>query len=417
MRVALLARAVFPLHGFGGLERHVYDLARALADRDVAVTLITPPPANKEDEAGAASSIHPAVTVNFVPYHTFPLAGRRGTTVLDRSTAYPLWGLRAGRRALELVEAGRVDVVHGFGASVLGYARARARAAAPLVMNPQGLEEFGATDPARAPLKVAAYLPLRRAVLRCARAADAVIATDRALEPVVLRHLGIPREKMRTIPNALDLKHLDAFASPALVGNLRWRHGLAGERVLLSVGRLEASKGFHVLLRALAALRDHGSLEGRPWRWIALGEGPYRPMLEMLAAELGLEGHVHFLGRVDDEEMHAWHDLSTLFVHPTLYEGSSLVTLEAMAHRRAVVASAAGGIPDKVRPGENGWLVAPGDASALAAAISGALSDPARLAHYGLAGRAIVEREFSWTSAGDATVALYRELLDNLARR
>src|SRR5205085_9497136 len=102
-------------------------------------------------------------------------------------------------------------------------------------------------------------------------------------------------------------------------------------------------------------------------------------------------------GRVTDEEMHAWHELSTLFLHPTLYEGSSLVTLEAMAHRRAVVASAAGGIPDKVRPGENGWLVPAGDPSSLAAALSGALSDPARLAHYVLAGRRIVEREFSWT--------------------
>jgi glycosyltransferase involved in cell wall biosynthesis len=109
--------------------------------------------------------------------------------------------------------------------------------------------------------------------------------------------------------------------------------------------------------------------------------------------------------------MNAWHELSTLFVHPTLYEGSSLVTLEAMAHRRAVVASAAGGIPDKVRPGQNGWLVPPGDPSALASAISGAVSDQARLARYGAAGRAIVEREFSWTSAGDATVALYRRLL------
>jgi glycosyltransferase involved in cell wall biosynthesis len=64
-----------------------------------------------------------------------------------------------------------------------------------------------------------------------------------------------------------------------------------------------------------------------------------------------------------------------------------------------------------VRPGENGWLVAPGDASALAAAISGAVSDPVRLARYGLAGRAIVEGEFSWGAAGDATVALYRRLL------
>ena len=418
MKVVVVARSVFPLHGYGGLERHVYDLARALAERDLQVTLVTRPPT--DDRPWDPSLIHPAIQAEFVPYHTFPLAGRRGTTVLDRSTAYPIFGLRAGRRALDLVTSG-ADIVHGLGASVLGYARLRGYAAsgsrpgvasAPLVFNPQGLEEFGATDPSRAKLKRAAYLPLRRAVLACAAAADAVIATDKALEPVVLGHLKIPRRKMHTIPNALDLRTLDALSNPATIGELRWKHDLAlGERILLSVGRLEANKGFHVLLRALAAVRDHGGLEGSSWRWVLLGDGPYRRTLEMLASELGLDDRVRLLGRVDDEELHAWHELSTLFVHPTLYEGSSLVTLEAMAHRRAVVASAAGGIPDKVRPGENGWLVAPGDPSALAAAISGALSDPARLARFGAAGREIVEREFSWTVIGDRTVALYRDLL------
>lgn len=428
MKVALVARSVFPIHGFGGLERHVYDLARALVERDVEVTLVTQPPT--EGREWTAESIHPAVRAEFVPYHTFPLAGRRGTTVIDRSTAYPLFGLRAGRRALELVRERRADIVHGFGASVLGYARARLRtrrsgarasadqaaaggaATAPLVMNPQGLEEFGASDPSRARLKRAAYLPLRRAVLACAAAADAVIATDRALEPIVLQHLEIPRERMRMIPNALDLRGLDAQTDRVAIAELASRHELAmGERVLLSVGRLEASKGFHVLLRALAAVRDHGALDGLSWRSVILGDGPYRPMLEALAEELGLDDRVTFLGRVTDADMHAWHELATLFVHPTLYEGSSLVTLEAMAHRRAVVASAAGGIPDKVWPGVNGWLVAPGDASGLAAAISGAVSDPPRLARYGLAGREIVERQFSWSTAGDLTVALYRELL------
>jgi glycogen synthase len=419
MKVALVTRSVFPLHGYGGLERHVYDLARALVQREIDVTLITQPPAAGQE--WSPDSIDPALRVEFVPYNTFPGAGRRGTTVLDRSTAYPLFGLRAGRRALDLVKHGKADIVHGLGASVFGYARARTRlrrtassagATAPLVLNPQGLEEFGATDPERAPLKRAAYLPLRRVVLMCADAADAVIATDRSLEPVVLRHLGIPRQKMRTIPNALDLHVVDALTDLALVGDLRLRHKLGlGERILLSAGRLEASKGFHVLLRALAAVRDHGALDGRPWRWVALGDGPYRPMLEMLAEELGLQQRVHFLGRVSDQEMHAWYELSTVFLHPTLYEGSSLVTLEAMAHRRAVIASAAGGIPDKVRPRQNGWLVPPGDASGLAAAISGAVGDPARLAHYGLAGRRIVEQEFSWAAAGDQTVALYRELL------
>jgi glycosyltransferase involved in cell wall biosynthesis len=208
------------------------------------------------------------------------------------------------------------------------------------------------------------------------------------------------------------LRVLDAAADAAVVAQLRGRHDvLPDERILLSVGRLEESKGFHVLARALAAVREHGGFDDRPWRWVVLGDGPYRPVLAALVAELRLERHVRFPGRVGDAEMHGWHELSTLFVHPTLYEGSSLVTLEAMAHHRAVVASAAGGIPDKVRPGENGWLVEPGDASALAAAISGAVSDPARLARYGAAGRAIVEREFSWSAAGDATVALYRRLL------
>lgn len=412
MKVALVARSVFPLHGFGGLERHVYDLARALVARDVEVTLITRPPSPGHE--WSPSSIDPAIHAEFVPYHTFPGAGRRGTTVLDRSTAYPLFGLRAGRRALDLVRQGQADIVHGLGASVLGYARARARGEgpAPLVLNPQGLEEFGATDPARAPFKRAAYLPLRRAVLACAAAADAVIATDRSLEPVVLGHLGIPRERMRTIPNALDLQTLAGFADQDSIDGARRTHEIdSGELILLSVGRLEANKGFHVLLRALAAVRDHGALDGRAWRWVMLGEGPYRPALDRLVEELGLQKHVLFAGRVSDQEMYAWHELSTLFVHPTLYEGSSLVTLEAMAHGRAVVASAAGGIPDKVRPGENGWLVAPGDASALAAAISGAVSDSDRLTRYGIAARAIVEREFSWSAAGDATVALYNELL------
>jgi len=120
---------------------------------------------------------------------------------------------------------------------------------------------------------------------------------------------------------------------------------------------------------------------------------------------------VHLPGRVSDSELHAWYEAADLFVHPTLYEGSSLVTLEAMAHRCAVVATTAGGLPDKVQPGVSGWLVPPGDASALAAAISGALGEPGRLPAMGIAGRAIVERDFSWEVAGAATLRFYEDLL------
>jgi glycosyltransferase involved in cell wall biosynthesis len=408
-RVAVVARSVFPLHGPGGLERSVYDLVRYLAGAGLQVTLITRTPVGE----AAADAIDSRIGLRFVPYRTFPFAGRRGTTVLDRSTAYPLFGERAGRAAWELVEQGAVDLVHGFGASVLGYARRRGRARAPLVLNPQGLEEFGATDPSRARLKRAAYLPLRRAVRTCARAADCVIATDRALEPAVRSHLGVPPERVRVIPNALDLQAVDRLAAPAGGPRVRREAGIEDdEAVLLSVGRIEENKGFHVLVAALAALRDHARpiAEGR-WRWVLVGDGPYRGRLVSAIAAAGLAAHVHLAGRLPDAALHAWYEAADLFVHPTLYEGSSLVTLEAMAHRRAVVATTAGGLPDKVHHGVSGWLVAPGDASALAAAISGALGDLARLPPMGSAGRGIVEREFSWDAAGAATLRLYADLL------
>jgi glycosyltransferase involved in cell wall biosynthesis len=339
--------------------------------------------------------------------------------VIDRSTAYPLFGLRAGRAAFEHVERGDIDIVHGFGASVLGYARRRHLASAPLVLNPQGLEEFGATDPSRARLKRAFYLPLRRSVVACAQAADAVLATDRSLQPAVVSHLRVPPERVRVIPNALDLETVDALATPADGRRVRRQAGIGDDEVvLLTVGRLEANKGFHVLAASLAALRDHsGPIAEGTWRWVMVGDGPFRARLTAAIGAAGLRDRVIFAGRPSDEDLHAWYEAADLFVHPTLYEGSSLVTLEAMAHRRAVVATRAGGLPDKVRPGENGWLAPPGDPSALAASISGALAARARLPAMGAAGRRIVEQEFSWEAVGAATVRLYHELLDRTARR
>ena len=161
LRVAVLARSVYPLHRYGGLERHVFDLVRCLLDRGVQVTLIAPPvTANRPTDTAADAVLrHSHLTFRAVPYVTFPFANRRGTTIIDRSTAYPLFGLRAGRVAAGLVSAGTVDIVHGLGASVLGYALADCDRGvrAPLVFNPQGLEEFGATDPSRAPLKRLGY--------------------------------------------------------------------------------------------------------------------------------------------------------------------------------------------------------------------------------------------------------------------
>jgi glycosyltransferase involved in cell wall biosynthesis len=144
---------------------------------------------------------------------------------------------------------------------------------------------------------------------------------------------------------------------------------------------------------------------------VLVGDGPYRQKLTSAVARLKLGDRTLMVGRPDDPILHAWYEAAQLFVHPTLYEGSSLVTLEAMAHRRTVVTSNAGGLPDKVQNGRNGWIVPAGDPSALAGAISGALAPDVNRDALGRRGREIVEREFSWDAAAAATIRLYRSLL------
>jgi glycosyltransferase involved in cell wall biosynthesis len=99
-----------------------------------------------------------------------------------------------------------------------------------------------------------------------------------------------------------------------------------------------------------------------------------------------------------------------VFVHPSRYEGSSLVTLEAMAHWRAIIATRAGGLADKVRNGVNGWLVDVDSVDGLAQAIGEAMSRGASLQAMGQASRQIVEDEFSWTALIEHYLTLYEQL-------
>src|SRR5262249_41438506 len=99
-------------------------------------------------------------------------------------------------------------------------------------------------------------------------------------------------------------------------------------------------------------------------------------------------------------------------VHPTLYEGSSLVTLEAMAHARPVIATRAGGLPDKVTPGENGWLVDPDRPDQLAEAATAAMhTSPQTRAAMGRMSRVRVEQEFAWPVIASQMINLYRRLI------
>jgi glycosyltransferase involved in cell wall biosynthesis len=408
LRVAVVARAAYPLHGLGGLERHVWDLVRHHLGTGHSVTLITREPDSDalEREDWRTLSANPRFTARFVPYRTFPLAGRRGTTVIDRSTAYPIFGWRAGRIARRLAAEGAVDVVYGIGAAVFGY-RDHATGV-PLVFNPQGLEEFGGTDEryGGSTLKRVGYEPLRRVVRACARGANAVIATDRVLVPIVERQLGVEPGRIHVVPNGIDLEWCDRLAGPEAGRRERERAGIPdSDVVLLSVGRLQQNKGFHLLAEALGTWRNRTD-----WRWVIAGSGPYRATIAGACSAAGIADRVLWLGAPRTPLLHAWYEAADLFLHPTQYEGSSLVTLEAMAHRRPVLATSAGGLPDKVIPGNTGWLVEPGSVMSLAEGLQSALHRRTEWAVMGTAGRLLAQEQFAWSVVGARMLAVYAQV-------
>jgi glycogen(starch) synthase len=242
-----------------------------------------------------------------------------------------------------------------------------------------------------------------------AHRADVTIATDASFCALVARVLGVPPQRVEVIPNAIDVDECLALADPDRGRRLRDRLGVASARPLIvTVGRLAPNKGFSVGLDALARVRSDLPAA---WRWVVVGEGPLSHDLESAALRLGLGDHVRFVGGVSDTDMHSLLAQADLFLNPTLYEGSSLVTLEAMSHGRAVVATRAGGIPDKIEDAVTGWLAEPGDAASLAGAIARwwAAGDAARSSISAAAAERCRQR-FDWPRCADRYVEVIRTL-------
>lgn len=395
MRVALLSRGAHPLHSPGGLERAVYHLAKHLRAQGVDTVLLTRP-----STTGDLAFPGEVLTV---PYGGGP--GRHGS-VLDRTLRYPRFSDRLGDLAAGLVRNGRADVVHAQGLTALGYGRLRridGALGAPLVMNPQGMEEHKTGG-----WKRFALARLRSLSREAARLSDRVIATDEATREEVPRLLAVDPRRVVVLPNGIDPDELrDATpAEPSRVVHEAFPALEGADPVFLSVGRLERYKGFGDTQEALRlAARD---LPGS-WAWVVVGEGPER---ERLAGKGGaaISSRTLFAGRVGDRLLHALYERADVFVHATRFEGSSLVTLEAMAHGLPVVATRAGGIPDKVSA-ETGRLVEPGDVEALARALLELANEPAVRRDLGGRGRVKALGSFAWPALAARTVALYEELL------
>jgi len=186
------------------------------------------------------------------------------------------------------------------------------------------------------------------------------------------------------------------------------RPPLSDPPLVAFAGRLAREKGVDTLLRAMPAV-----LTGVPdARLFVAGDGPEGARLHGLAARLGIEEQVRFLGHLPARELDAALSPAWVQVVPSLWhEPFGLVAPEAMMRGTAVVGTAAGGLLESVVDGRTGLLVPPGDSGALAAALVRILASRETAESMGAAGRRRAIERFGESAFVDAFLEIYAELL------
>lgn len=178
---------------------------------------------------------------------------------------------------------------------------------------------------------------------------------------------------------------------------------------LICVGRLCEQKGQVLLVEAVRQLKD----EGTEVEIVLVGDGEMRRDVERAIEKADLGDAFTLTGWASGEEVRTRLEQARALVLPSFVEGLPVVIMEAFAMGRPVLSTFVGGIPELVKPGENGWLMYPGDVDSLKAALMDVLATPvSQLSDMGQAGCRIVREEHnSRTEAGRLSA-----LLDRYAR-
>lgn len=250
----------------------------------------------------------------------------------------------------------------------------------------------------------------QRLVPRVFGAVDLVLPVSRATGEACLQR-GLTPEKLRVIPNGIDM---DRFEAPVDRATAREKfaaegYGLPEDALLLcSVGRQVERKGFTWFIdQVLPGLPENVHY------WLA-GEGPEAERIREVISARGLARRVRLLGRVSEADLHRLYSAADLFAMPNIpvpgdMEGFGVVMLEAGLCGLPTVAANLEGVRDVITSGENGHLVESGNAAAFAEVIRTYHADRDLLRRDGLRARAYVESRFNWKHVANQYVQALRD--------
>ncbi len=230
-----------------------------------------------------------------------------------------------------------------------------------------------------------------------------------------VEELGVPSEKVTVISNGVDTSRFRPGSPPK---QLVRRFGLEGKKVILTLARLVERKGQDKVIEALPVV-----LSSVPEAvYLVAGEGYYRRKLEELASKLGVSEQVIFAGRVTEQEIVDFYNLSDLFVMPCRelpegdVEGFGITFLEAGACGKVSIGGRSGGAFDAVEDGVTGFLVDPEDMDGIAHTIIRLLTEPELRSKLGENARRRAEKFFSWEKTAEALLMLDSVQRNNIYR-
>jgi glycosyltransferase involved in cell wall biosynthesis len=372
----------------GGPALHVSYLARGLASRGYATTLLAGQIASGESSMAFVAD---ELGVEIEPIATL------------RRELSPLDDLRTLVRIVRVLRRVRPQILHTHTAKAGTLGRVASLLAGsarpPIVIHTfHGHVLRGYFSPA----VTTVYRTLERVLARFTTRLVAVSPETRD----ELVALGVsPAERFSVIRLGLDLEQRVASA-PGAAHALRDRLGIAADVFVIGwVGRMTAIKNVPDVLAAFAELRERG-VEAT---LCLVGDGPERASVEQRAHELGIEDHVVFAGY--EHELGAYYELFDVLVLTSANEGTPVVAIEALAKGTPVVATAVGGVGDVVSDGVDGVLVTVGDVVAIATALERLAHDPELGRRMGAVGAKRAGDRYRVERLVDDIDALYRELL------
>lgn len=359
----------------GGVFRHVTDLCEAESRAGHAIGVICDSTTGGDLEAAILDRLAPHLALGI---HRIPM--RRQVAPSDIAATF---------RLMRQVRALDPDVLHAHGAKGGAYARTigtllRASGSrVARIYSPHG----GSLHYDPASLAGRVYFAAERAL---GRMTDAFIFVSQYEADTYARKVGRPKKPFAVVRNGLRPQEFEPVA-PA-----------ADARDFLFIGELRDLKGPDVFLAALARIRDAG---GAPPTAVIVGSGPDRDRYVGMAEALGLGGLVAFQGRMPARVAFA---LARAVVIPSRAESMPYIVLEVAAAGLPLVATRVGGIPE-IFGSAAGRLVPPGDAEALAVAMSAIRNAPAQALSDAAALRAEVRSAFSVDAMAEAIVQVYRK--------